>query len=324
MNQNRKKPQILLGYQFDKEGFKELENDFELIYPQSNHYFLPQEVIQLIPQVEVFVPAFAYRTDEQILKHATSLKLIANYGVGYDNIDVEYATQRGIAVANTPQSVLEPTAELGFALILDAARQISYYNAQLRSPEGMRWRLDKDLGTGLFGKTMGVFGMGRIGQAVARRACAFGMDVIYHNRRPLPSEIEEKYQAQYVDFQTLLENSDVLVVAAPATKDTLKIFGKSQFDTMKESAIFINIARGSLVDDEALIQALADKKIRTAGLDVFTKEPHIPTQLLEMPHVVLSPHAGTKTYEARRAMQEEVVQNIQAFYRGKPFAQVYP
>lgn len=315
------KPKILFGYKFDEEGFKELEKDFELIYPQ-NHYFSRDEVISLIPHVEVFVPSFAYRTDKAILEQAHRLKLIANYGVGYDNIDVSEASSRGIVVTNTPESVLEPTAELCFALILDAMRKVSYYNLQLRSAEGMRWRLYSDLGMGLEGKTLGIFGMGRIGQAVARRAIAFGMQVMYHNRRPLPAEVATRYDARYVDFDSLLLHSDVLVLSAPATPDTYKIFGMEQFLKMKKQAVFINIARGSLVDEQALIKALQDGEIANAGLDVFDKEPHIPSELLDMPQVVVAPHAGTKTLEARLAMQQEVARNIVGFYRGDHISRV--
>jgi lactate dehydrogenase-like 2-hydroxyacid dehydrogenase len=312
---------ILFGYRFDKEGFQILEENFELIYPETQ-YFSRQEMIDLIQDVDVLVPNFGYSTDKEIIDKGEKLQLIANFGVGYDNIDVEYAASKGIAVTNTPNSVLEPTAELCFALILAAARRIRFYDSTLRSENGLRWGLYNDLGTMLHGKTLGIFGMGRIGRAVARRAVASGMKIIYHNRSRIDKSIEKKYEARYVDFDSLLKESDIISINAPATSETFHIFNGETFGKMKPDSILVNVARGSLVDEQALAEALKSGIIGSAGLDVFENEPKISRELLELENIVLTPHAGTKTVESRKEMQHEVSQNIIGFFEGKPVSRV--
>lgn len=311
---NKKK--ILLGYAFNREGFAHLEDKFELIYPETK--FTNEEIIQLLPGVEVLVPNFSGGSyvGKEIIDAGTELKIICNYGVGYDGIDVEYAAQKGIVVTNTPVSVLEPTAELAFAHILATARMIGYFNTKLHKGERVDWSLYGDLGLPVYGTTLGIFGMGRIGQAVARRAVAFGMKVIYSNRHRLDAEIENKYQAKYVDFDTLLTDSDFLSLNAPSTTETKHVIGEAELRKMKKTAILINTARGALVDEQALVRALNEKEISGAGLDVFEREPKISSELLEMDNVVLTPHVGTKTMAYRLDMQQEVAKNIINFFEG--------
>lgn len=315
------KTKILFGYNFDREGFKSLEENFDLIYPEKQ-YFSKEELLHLIGDADVLVPSFGYRTDKEIIDRGEKLKLIANFGVGYDNIDAEYAAKRGIAVTNTPNSVLEPTAELCFGLILATARRIGFYNSALRTQEGLRWGLYNNLGTSVYGKTLGIFGMGRIGQAVARRAIAFGMNIIYNNRRPLEQSIENEYKAKFVDFESLISQSDVISINAPASPETFHLFDCKAFAKMKSSALLVNVARGSLVDEKALIEALQKGQIGGAGLDVFENEPTISPELLEFKNVVLTPHAGTKTAESRLEMQHEVAGNISGFFEGGKISRV--
>ncbi len=315
------KKKVLFGYNFDRAGFKVLEENFELIYPEKQ-YFQKEELLHLIGDAEVLVPSFGYRTDKEIIDCGRNLKLIANFGVGYDNIDAEYAASKGIAVTNTPNSVLEPTAELCFALILATARGIGFYNSALRTQKGLSWGLYNNLGTSVYGKTLGIFGMGRIGQAVARRAIASGMNVIYNNRRPLDASIESKYEAKFVDFESLLQQSDVISINAPATPETFHLFDNNAFAKMKNNALLVNVARGSLVDEKALIEALQKGEIGGAGLDVFENEPKISPELFDLENVVLTPHAGTKTVESRLEMQHEVVGNILGFFAGKQISRV--
>jgi len=315
------KKKILFGYDFHREGFKSLEEKFELIYPEKQ-YFSKEELLHLMGEADVLVPNFGYRTDKEIIDQGGKLKLIANFGVGYDNIDVEYAASKGIAVTNTPNSVLEPTAELCFGLLLAAARNIAFYNSALRSKERLQWGLYNNLGTSVYGKTLGIFGMGRIGQAVARRALASGMKVIYNNRRPLDASIENEYKAKYVDFESLLRQPDVISINAPATPETFHLFDEKAFSKMRNEALLINVARGSLVDEKALAQALRKGEIAGAGLDVFENEPNISPELFELENVVLTPHAGTKTVESRLEMQHEVVENITGFFEGKQISRV--
>ena len=306
---------ILMGHNFKREDFAGLEGKFIIIYPE-NKLFTKDEILERISDIDVFVPNFSFQTDAEIIDVAKNLKLIANYGVGYNNIDVEYAASKGIAVTNTPQSVLEPTAELCFALMMATARKVAYYNHKLHSGVRLDWSIYGDLGVSLYGQTLGIYGMGRIGQAVARRALASGMNIIYHNRNRLPKDIEEKYNATYVDFDTLLKESDVVSLNAPATPETYHLMGEAEFKKMKNSAILINTARGQLVDEKALATALKTGEIYAAGLDVFEKEPKISPELLELDNAILSPHAGTGTYSARRDMAHEVVKNIINFFEG--------
>lgn len=312
---------ILMGHTFKKEGFKALEGKFEMIYPQEE-YFKKEDILKLIKDVDVLVPNFSFQTNNEIIDPAKNLKLIANYGVGYNNIDTQYAAKKGVVVTNTPNSVLEPTAELCFALLLATARRIGYYNNKLHAHERLGWGLYDDLGVGVYGQTLGIYGMGRIGQSVARRAVASGMKIIYHNRRPLDKEIEKLYNAVYVDFDTLLSQSDFLSLNAPATAETFHLIGEREFERMKSTSILINTARGALVDEKALVKALYNKEIFAAGLDVFENEPKITDELLDFENVVLTPHAGTQTYAARIAMQEEVAKNIINFFEGGGISRV--
>lgn len=306
---------ILMGHNFIREGFESLEGKFEMVYPEKSH-FKKEEVLEMIADFDVLVPNFTFRTDKEIIDAGKNLKLIANYGVGYDNIDAKYAAEHGVTVTNTPSSVLEPTAELCFALILATARRIGYYNNKIHSDEKVDWGLFNGMGTTVYGLTLGIYGMGRIGQAVVRRAVASGMNIIYHNRHRLDESIEKLYNARYVDFDTLLSESDILSLNAPATPETFHLMGEEQFRAMKPSAILINTARGSLVDEQALIAALSNNEIFAAGLDVFENEPKISEGLKQFENVVLTPHIGTKTYEGRLNMEREVAKNILNFFEG--------
>lgn len=304
-----------MGHNFKREGFTGLEGKFDIIYPESK-MFTKEEVMERIADIDVFVPNFSFQTNAEIIDAAKKLKLIANFGVGYNNIDTEYAASKGIVVTNTPQSVLEPTAELCFALIMATARKIAYYNHKLHSGVRLDWGIYGDLGMPLYGQTLGIYGMGRIGQAVARRAVASGMNIIYYNRHQLPKDIEDKYNARYVDFDTLLKESDIISLNAPATAETYHLMGEREFKQMKSTAILINTARGQLVDDKALAVALKTGEIYAAGLDVFEKEPKILPELLELDNAILTPHTGTGTHAARLDMTLEVAKNIINFYEG--------
>lgn len=312
---------ILMCHNFIREGFESLEGKFELIYP-TGKLFKKEEVIERIGDVDVLVPNFTFQTDAEIIDHGKNLKLISNFGVGYNNIDIQYAAKKGISVTNTPNSVLEPTAELCFAILTATARRIGFYNNKLHNKEKIGWGLYDNMGISIYGQTLGIYGMGRIGQAVARRAVASGMKIIYHNRKPLDKSIETLYDAQYVDFDTLLAESDFVSLNAPATAETYHLMSDAEFRKMKKTAILINTARGQLVDEQALIKALRDEEIFAAGLDVFENEPRISPELLEFENVVLTPHAGTLTYAARMDMQREVAKNILNFFNGGEISKV--
>ncbi|PXV61019.1 lactate dehydrogenase-like 2-hydroxyacid dehydrogenase [Dysgonomonas alginatilytica] len=315
------KKKVLSGHNFHREPFQILEDQFDVTYPSTGH-FKKDQILDIIEEYEVFIPNFSFYTDKEIIDKAKNLKLIANFGVGYNNIDAEYAAQKGIAVTNTPNSVLEPTAELCFGLIHAVARRIGFYNNKLRTPEGLSWGLYDNPGIAIFGKTLGIYGFGRIGQAVARRAVAAGMDIIYHNRKPVAKGIEEQYNARYVSFEELLSQSDFISVNAPATPETYHIIDEKAISKMKPDAILINTSRGSTVDEAALIKALKNNRIFGAGLDVFENEPRINPEFLVLDNVVLTPHTGTQTIEGRYDMQREVAENIINFYNGGVISKV--
>lgn len=304
---------ILITYKLNPEIAKELDGKVDYLLPK-NSGFRREEVLEKIEDYHVLIPNFSFYTDKEIMDKGKNLELIANFGVGYNNIDVNYAKQKGIAVVNTPNSVREPTAELAFALLLAAGRKIAYYDRKLRTPKGLRWGLYDDLGVPIYGKSLGIIGMGRIGQALARRAIASGMSIHYHNRNRLDEAIEKKYNAQYVSKETLLREADYISLNAPSTEETIHMISNKELEMMKKTAIFINTARGNMVDEVALSNALKENKILAAGLDVFENEPKILPELLELDNVVLAPHAGTKTMEARNEMGREVIQNILGFY----------
>ena len=314
---------ILIAYRLMSEGLEELIDNYDITFPEQNSHFTKEEILELIPEYEVFVPSFNFYTDREIIDRGKKLELISNFGVGFNNIDIDYATKVGIVVTNLPNSTTEPTAELTFALLLGAARRIGYYDRKLRTPEGVSWGLYKDAGVPVYGKTLGIIGMGRIGESLARRATASGMKIIYHNRNRAAESVEKRYGAEYVSLEKLLRSADFISLNAPSTPETYRMIGEKEFEMMKPTAIFINTARGNMVNEKALIKSLREKKILAAGLDVYDNEPNINPELLQLDNLLLSPHAGTKAVEYRVEMSIEMSQNIIGFYEGRyPFSRV--
>ena len=289
---------IAFTTELPREGFKRLVGH-EL-------YAKPEEA-------EVLISTFDFAVSSAMIASMPNLRLIANFGAGYNNIDLEACRTRNIRVTNTPQPVIEPTAELAFALMIDVARRVSEFDRAIRQGTGQPMAVMNNLSHSLDGKTLGIIGMGRIGQALARRALASGMRILYHNRHPLPDDIERKYEATYTDFQTLLQDSDFVSLNLPYTPEVHHLIGKPELGMMKRSAFLINTARGAHVDEEALIEALTSGIIAGAAMDVYEHEPSISSALLQLPNVVLSPHTGTGTWEGRIAMCENVSDNILAF-----------
>jgi len=305
-----------MAYRLKPEGLRELESNYEVTLPTDKSYFTRQEVMALIADYEVLVPNFSFYTDKEIMDRGVKLELISNYGVGYNNIDVSYATKQGIVVTNIPNSTREPTAEFAFALLLAAGRRIGYYDRKLRTPEGVSWGVYAEGGLPVYGKTLGIIGMGRIGQSLARRAVASGMEIIYYNRHRLDTAIEKQFHASHVSLDELLRKADYISLNAPSTPETRHMIGEKELNRMKPTAVFINTARGDMVDEQALAKALRERTIWAAALDVYEDEPHILPELLTLDNVVLAPHAGTKTMEDRIRMSEEMVRNIVGFYEG--------
>lgn len=257
--------------------------------------------------------------DKQMIDAAKNLKIISTYGVGFDHVDTEYAKEKGIVVSNCPESVLRPTAELALTIILASARRLRYYDHTLR--EGVFLNADEydNQGYSIEGRTLGILGMGRIGQQVARFAKALGMKIIYHNRH----QLDEKLEAKYVDFADLIKNADFLSLHAPLTDETYHIINADAFKQMKDTAFLINVARGSLVDSDALISALKNDEIAGAALDVFENEPHPRQELVEMDNVIMTPHVGSATHVARYNLFKEAANNVLSFFKdGKAINQI--
>ena len=296
---------IAFTTELPREGFRRLA---------GHELYAPQE------EAEVLVSTFDYRVPREMIDAMPRLRLIANFGAGFNNIDLEACKARGIRVTNTPEPVIEPTAELAFALMIDVARRVSEFDRAMRTGD-TQFGVMRNLSHSLYGKTLGIIGMGRIGQALARRALASGMRVIYHNRKKLsavslqPSDwhAEVIRQAEYMDLQTLLQDSDYVSLNLPYTPEVHHLIGKPELGMMKRTAFLINTARGAHVHEEALVEALKSGIIAGAALDVYEHEPAISSELLALPNVVLSPHTGTGTWEGRIAMCENVCDNIMAF-----------
>ncbi len=306
------------------EGFQRLANTHgvQLVMPEKELLDIPSFIQSDNTDAEILVATFDYTVSKELIDNMPNLQLIANFGVGYNNIDLDACRARGIRVTNTPQPVIEPTAELAFALMIDIARRVSEFDRKIREGEGaIRFGVMQNLSHSLYGKTLGIIGMGRIGLALARRAIACGMKVIYHNRKPrvesqkprVESQEPRVESTQYVDFQTLLQDSDFVSLNLPYTPESHHIIGKPELGMMKRSAYLINTARGAHIDEKALIEALQSGIIAGAALDVYEHEPHINSELLTLDNIVLSPHTGTGTWEGRIAMCENVTDNILAF-----------
>ena len=307
---------VLITYNLFREGFEKLAKEFDLIFPAGN-VFSKEELFTHIENCDALLSMFNLQVNKELIDAGQHLKIIANYGVGYDNVDVCYASQKGIVVTNTPDPVVEPTAELAFALMTAVARRVSECDRKLRQKDAIKWGPLENLGVGLYGKTLGIIGMGRIGQAIARRAIAFGMKVSYHNRSRLDLETEQRYEATYLSFDGLLASSDYISLNMPLADNTYHLIGENELNRMKRGAILVNTARGAVVDEKALVRSLQSGHLGGAGLDVYEHEPLITPQLLTMDNVVLSPHNGTATVDGRNAMSRYAAENIIRFFRGE-------
>ena len=274
-----------------------------------------------LEEAEVLVSTFDKPVTREMIVSAPHLKLVTNFGVGFNNIDLEACRERGIRVTNTPQPVIEPTAELAFALMHDVARRTAEFDRKLREGKAEPFGVMNNLSHSLYGKTLGIIGMGRIGQALARRAIASGMRIIYHNRKPVDDSqlgfgLWNPESIKYVSKEELLQTADFVSLNLPYTPDVKHIIDAEALRMMKPTAYLINTARGAHVDEEALVEALKQGNIAGAAMDVYEHEPQIHPEVLTMDNVVLSPHTGTGTWEGCIAMCENVCDNILAWEKG--------
>ncbi|AVO59449.1 2-hydroxyacid dehydrogenase [Pseudomonas chlororaphis] len=258
------------------------------------------------------------RLDAELLDLAPQLEAVASVSVGVDNYDIDYLTQRDILLSNTPDVLTETTADTGFALILASARRVVELANLVRAGQWNRNIGPLHFGSDVHGKTLGIIGMGRIGEALAQRGhFGFGMPVIYHSNSPKPA-VEQRFGARYCSLPELLQQADFICLTLPLTDQTLGLIGREEFTLMRPESIFINISRGKVVDEQALIEALQQRQIRAAGLDVFEREPlgH-DSPLLQLNNVVATPHIGSATFETREAMARCAVDNLLAALAGQ-------
>jgi glyoxylate reductase len=260
--------------------------------------------------------ACGVRVSEEVLAHAPKLRVVANVGVGYDNVDVAACTRRRIVVTNTPGVLTETTADLAFALLMAVARRVVEGDRVVRGGRWQRWEWGMLWGADIFGKTLGLYGFGRIGQAMARRGRGFSMRILYHDVLRAPEAVERELGAEFVHREALLQESDFLSLHVPLTPDTQHLIRAPELALMRPTAFLINTARGKVVDEEALVQALQAKRIAGAGLDVFEHEPQLHPALKEMPNVVLMPHVGSATGETRLKMALLAAENLLAALQG--------
>lgn len=311
------KIRILVTYNILKESFSDAPDNYEFILPSAPS-FTKKEIIERLQECDGLLSMFNFPIDKDIIDAGgTRLKIISNFGVGFNNVDIEYAKSKGIVVTNTPDPVVEPTAELAFALMSTLSRRVAECNRKLHTKDSIRWGVMENLGTGLYNKTLGIVGMGRIGQSVAKRALASGMKIVYYNRHRLPESIEKRYMAEYVSFDSLLSKSDYISLHTPLDESTYHLIDAEALSKMKKGVFVINTARGPVIDEPALVAALESGHIGGAGLDVFEKEPEINNGLLGRDNVILVPHIGTATVEARIAMGRYAVKNITLLFDGE-------
>jgi len=327
-----KKPLVIVTRKLPDSIETRMRELFETRLNLDDKPMTPAELAGALKAAEVLVPTVTDRIDAATLKEAgPNLKLIANFGNGVDNIDVTAAVQRGITVTNTPGVLTEDTADMTMALILAVPRRLAEGAGLMSGPDNQwaGWSPTWMLGHRIWGKRLGIVGMGRIGQAVARRAAAFGLQIHYHNRRRLPAKIEEELQATYWEsLDQMLARMDIISINCPHTPATYHLLSARRLKQLRPQAYVVNTARGEVIDENALIKMVAAGEIAGAGLDVFEHEPAVNPKLARLARegkVVLLPHMGSATIEGRIDMGEKVIVNIRTFMDGhKPPDRVLP
>ena len=320
------KPTILVARAIFPEVLAKLAQYFEVRSNQDDALWTPAELVAQLQGKQGAFTTGGERIDATVLSSCPTLKICANMAVGYNNFDLAAMTAAGVLGTNAPDVLTETTADFGFALLMATARRMAEAEHFLRAGHWSSWRYDMFAGAEIHGTTLGILGMGRIGQGIARRAAhGFGMKVIYHNRSRLDAATEAQCQAGYVSKQELLRSADHLVLVLPYSPQSHHAIGAPELAQMKPTATLINIARGGIVDDAALAAALRDRTIAAAGLDVFEGEPRVHPDLLKVPNVVLTPHIASATLPTRLAMANLAADNLIGFLlHGKPLTPLNP
>jgi gluconate 2-dehydrogenase len=313
------KNRILVARAVFPEIIERLSQYFEVESNQADVLWSKAELIQKLKGKHGVFTTGGERIDGEVLAACPELKICANMAVGYNNFDIDAMTAAGVLGTNAPDVLTETTADFGFALLMATARRISESEHYLRAGQWTKWGFDMFAGSDIHGSTLGILGMGRIGQGIAKRgAHGFGMKVIYHNRSRLDAALEADCKASYVSKEELLKTADHVVLVVPYSAASHHTIGAAELSLMKPTATLVNIARGGIVDDAALATALKNKVIAAAGLDVFEGEPKVHPDLLTVPNVVLTPHIASSTMPTRLAMANLAAENLIAFFGGKP------
>ncbi|MDO8418754.1 MAG: D-glycerate dehydrogenase [Rubrivivax sp.] len=320
------KPSILVARAVFPEVLTRLREHFEVDANAPDLIFTKDQLVQRLQGKSGALTTGSERIDAEVLSACPGLRVVANMAVGYNNFDIAACNAHGVLATNTPDVLTETTADFGFALMMAAARRMAESEHFLRRGEWRKWSYDMFVGSDVHGATLGILGMGRIGQAIARRgALGFGMPVIYHNRSRLAPELEAPLGARWVDKSTLLRDADHLVLVLPYSAANHHAIGAPELALMKSTATLTNVARGGIVDDAALAVALRERRIAAAALDVFEGEPAVHPGLLSVPNVVLTPHIASASVATRRAMAELAADNlIAALTGGKPPTPINP
>lgn len=294
-----------------------LKEDFHVEVNPHDRELTKEELAEAVKEKDALLCLLTDTIDAQVLDAADRLKIVANYAVGFNNIDIDAAVKRGIAVANTPGVLTETSADFAWTLLMAAARRLGEAERFLRAGKFKGWKPLLLLGDDVYGRVLGIVGMGRIGKAVAERARCFKMKVIYYDERQLTSEEENQLNAEFYPFEKLIRESDFISLHVPLTESTKYMIGKKELEEMKETAYLINTARGPVIDEKALIEALKNKVIAGAALDVFEYEPYVPEELMELENAVLAPHVASATKETRERMGMIAAENIIAALKGE-------
>lgn len=316
---------ILITRKIPHSGIKKLQDFSDQIFiNQKDRNLTYRELCEKSSEVDAILTMLANNIDRKFIESCNNLKIIANYAVGYNNIDITAATENNIIVTNTPGVLTETTADLAWALIMAVMRRIVESDEYTRAGRFKGWAPELFCGTDIYGKTLGIVGCGRIGQATARRAAGFNMPILYYNRSK-KEKFEEQTKAKKLGLEELLKRSDIVSLHLPLTDQTESLIDEQELDLMKETAFLINTARGPVVNESALVQALNSGSIAGAGLDVFEKEPQVHPGLVELTNVVLTPHIGSATTSTRAQMAQMAADNIiEALSGNKPANVVNP
>lgn len=307
------KEKVLVTGIVPKEGLTELMEKFDVTY--SEEPFTREYVLENLHKYDALL-LMGQKADKELIEAGKNLKLISLNAVGFDHVDIEFAKSKGIVVENSPQAVRVPTAEMTFALLLAATKRLAFYDKIVREGNWIDPSERKYQGLTLEGATLGVYGFGRIGQTVAKLAQSFGMKVLYHDTFRLSEEKEKELNVKYVEFDELLKNSDVITIHVPGLPTTKGKFNKEAFKKMKNRSYLINAARGPIIVEADLVEALKTGEIAGAGLDVFEFEPKVSEELRALDSVIMAPHAGTGTVEGRITLAKEAAENIIEFFAG--------